>query len=184
MDGRAAREISNGIVRRHSEDFGRGPAAAKTYTHDDLVVCVLHDVYTHVEQTLIEGGHSAAVRETRQLHYSELKRRIAALARLVEPAVAMGDEIAARILEHASAELGAAAASVIQRLDMGRAAFPTVLSGGMFHGIPSLVGALTARVHEHAPASDVRRLNVEPALGAVHLALAAARGELRLANYI
>jgi hypothetical protein len=54
----------------------------------------------------------------------------------------------------------------------------------MFRGIPRLVTALTAGIHRHAPASDVRMLQVEPAVGAVHLALAAARGQLRLATYI
>ena len=67
---------------------------------------------------------------------------------------------------------------------MRGAVFPTVLSGGMFKGSPSLVTSVTTRLAEVAPRSDVRRLEIEPANGAVTLAIAAARGTVVVPVYI
>ena len=57
-----------------------------------------------------------------------------------------------------------------------------MLAGGIFRAIPSLAGAVTSRLSEIAPRSDVQVLEIEPAIGAVHLALAAARGEVAIPN--
>src|SRR5712691_4992190 len=57
---------------------------------------------------------------------------IAALAPLVQQAHDAGDAVASGLLERAARELVAAAASVISRLGMRGAAFPTVLAGGIF----------------------------------------------------
>jgi uncharacterized protein YbcI len=64
----ALTEISNTAVALHREHFGRGPGAAKSHVSDNLVVCVLSDVFTPVERTLIEAGQEARVRETRAAH--------------------------------------------------------------------------------------------------------------------
>jgi uncharacterized protein YbcI len=64
----ALTEISNTAVALHREHFGRGPGAAKTHISENLVVCVLTDVFTPVERTLIEAGQEARVRETRAAH--------------------------------------------------------------------------------------------------------------------
>jgi uncharacterized protein YbcI len=61
-------EISNTAVALHREHFGRGPGAAKTHITDNLVVCVLTDVFTPLEKTLIEAGQEERVRETRAIH--------------------------------------------------------------------------------------------------------------------
>jgi uncharacterized protein YbcI len=61
-------EISNAAVALHREHFGRGPGAAKTHIADNLVVCVLTDVFTPLERTLIDAGQEARVRETRAIH--------------------------------------------------------------------------------------------------------------------
>jgi len=145
---------------------GRGPATKLT----DLVLDQLH---LKSPEELVHEIYGDAARP----------RRIATLASLVAPAIDAGDEIATRILDHAAAELGAAAASVITRLDLRDEAFTTVLSGGMFRGIPRLVALMRDRIREVAPRSDVRLLDVEPAVGAVRLAIQAASGELRLAEY-
>ena len=73
MDGSEASrpaltEISNAAVALHREHFGRGPGAAKTHVSDDIVVCVLTDVFTPLERTLIAAGQEARVRETRAAH--------------------------------------------------------------------------------------------------------------------
>jgi uncharacterized protein YbcI len=61
-------EISNAAVALHREHFGRGPGAAKTHLSDNLVVCVLTDVFTPFEKTLIDAGQEERVRETRAIH--------------------------------------------------------------------------------------------------------------------
>jgi uncharacterized protein YbcI len=61
-------EISNAAVALHREHFGRGPGAAKTHVADNLIVCVLTDVFTPFEKTLIEAGEEDRVRETRAIH--------------------------------------------------------------------------------------------------------------------
>ena len=61
-------EISNAAVALHREHFGRGPGAAKRHLSDNLVVCVLTDVFTPFERTLIDAGQEERVRETRAIH--------------------------------------------------------------------------------------------------------------------
>ena len=61
-------EISNAAVALHREHFGRGPGAAKTHLSDNLIVCVLTDVFTPFETTLIEAGQEERVREMRAVH--------------------------------------------------------------------------------------------------------------------
>jgi len=112
------------------------------------------------------------------------RHAIAGLAGVVQRAMEAGDAVAGEILDRAATELAAAAASVVTRLGMRGDVFPTVLSGGMFKGIPSLVTTVTTRLAEVAPRSEVRRLEIEPANGAVTLALAAARGNVVVPVYI
>ena len=58
--------ISNGLVHLMSESYGRGPTKAKTYILDDTyVICVMHEIFTTAEQTLIEAGEKDLVRDTR-----------------------------------------------------------------------------------------------------------------------
>jgi uncharacterized protein YbcI len=81
MDDRAApttsrpslTEISNAAVALHRDHFGRGPGAAKSYVTDDVVVCVLTDIFTPVERTLIDAGESDHVRRTRAIHQVALE---------------------------------------------------------------------------------------------------------------
>jgi glucosamine kinase len=112
------------------------------------------------------------------------RHAIAGLAGVVQRAMEAGDAVAGEILDRAATELAAAASSVVTRLGMRGDVFPTVLAGGMFKGIPSLVTAVTTRLAEMAPRSEVRRLEIEPANGAVRLALAAARDEVVIPVYI
>jgi uncharacterized protein YbcI len=67
-------EISNTAVALHREHFGRGPGAAKTHITDNLVVCVLTDVFTPLERTLIDAGQEVRVRETRAIHHAATER--------------------------------------------------------------------------------------------------------------
>lgn len=112
------------------------------------------------------------------------RHAIAGLAGVVQRAMANGDAVAAEILDRAASELAVAAASVVTRLGMRGDVFPTVLAGGMFKAVPSLGSSVRARLAEVAPRSDVRPLDIEPAHGAVMLALAAARGRVAIPSYI
>jgi N-acetylglucosamine kinase-like BadF-type ATPase len=109
---------------------------------------------------------------------------VAALAPQVEAERAAGDKVALAILEDGVEELWAAASSVAERLGMQREPFRFVLSGGVFTGIPWLVDQMRRRLPMIASQSTVSRLGVEPALGAVHLALAVARGEAPVPRYL
>jgi uncharacterized protein YbcI len=85
----ALTEISNTAVALHREHFGRGPGAAKTHIADNLVVCILTDVFTPVERTLIDAGQEERVRDTRAAHRSATQdiykqRMEAVLGRKVE----------------------------------------------------------------------------------------------------
>lgn len=63
-------DISNAAVALHREHFGRGPGAAKTHMTDNLVVCVLTDIFTPPERTLIDAGQGLRVREMRAIHHA------------------------------------------------------------------------------------------------------------------
>jgi uncharacterized protein YbcI len=63
--GQLAAAISNAIVGIHSKHYGKGPTKAKTYLIDDMVVCVMQDVFTTVEHTLIDVGKGSLVKEVR-----------------------------------------------------------------------------------------------------------------------
>lgn len=109
---------------------------------------------------------------------------LAQLARVVQEARNEGDEVATHILEQAAHELVGAARSVVERLRMAEEPFDFILAGGVFAGVKWLADELDRRLPAIAPRARVRRLTVEPALGAVRLALAEARGGARIPAYV
>ena len=69
----ALQAISNGLVHLMSDSYGRGPTKAKTYILDDsYVICVMHEIFTTAEQTLIDAGEKDLVRRTRIAYQSAL----------------------------------------------------------------------------------------------------------------
>ncbi len=72
-DGEVRTAISEGMVALLKEYYGVGPTQAKTYYYDDLVVCLLRGGFTRVEQTLLEGGRTAAVIQQR-MEFQEVMR--------------------------------------------------------------------------------------------------------------
>jgi uncharacterized protein YbcI len=82
-DGQVLTDLSNALVALHREQFGRGPGAAKTVLANDVVVCVLTDVFTPVERTLIDAGEFDAVRRTRTLHAEAVGERYRAAVEAV-----------------------------------------------------------------------------------------------------
>jgi uncharacterized protein YbcI len=64
--GRDLAAISNGLMHLHMEFYGRGPTKAKTHLVDDIVVCVLWNGFTRVEETLIARDEATAVEAFRR----------------------------------------------------------------------------------------------------------------------
>ena len=71
--------ISDGMVALLKEYYGVGPTQAKTYYHDDLVVCVLRGGFTRVEQTLLDGERGKAVIEQRMAFQEVMRQRFEAV---------------------------------------------------------------------------------------------------------
>ncbi len=119
-----------------------------------------------------------------EVYHTNLKpAAIGALARCVQSAFREGDTAAIGILRGAANELESSALSVVRRLGMVGQSFVFVLAGGIFRAVPWLQEELERRLPVAAPRSRVRVLDVEPAAGAVTLALAEARGGARIPAY-
>ena len=63
--GIVAATISRRIVQLHAKLYGRGPTKAKTYLEPDYALCVLEQVFTPAEETLIAAGHGDQVKGPR-----------------------------------------------------------------------------------------------------------------------
>jgi glucosamine kinase len=150
---------------RHAD--GRGPSTALTAL------------------TLTSFGVRSVAELVPEVHARDPRRhRIADLAESVQAAAMDGDVLARQILDDAADELLASAASVAERLEMRGAAFPFVLAGGVFQGVPLLRDSVLRRLADVAPRCQPQLLTQEPALGAVRLAIAEARGGASIPTYI
>jgi uncharacterized protein YbcI len=74
--GAIASQVSREIVQLHANLFGRGPTKAKTYIHDDYLLCVLEDVFTPAERTLVGAGNAEQVRSTRRAFQSAVSEQV------------------------------------------------------------------------------------------------------------
>ena len=108
---------------------------------------------------------------------------VAALASHVQQARDEGDAVAITILDRGARELVAAAASVAHQLALTGEEFSFVLAGGMFKAVPWLRSEVTRLLPTIAPRSRTLLLEVEPALGAVRLALAEIHGGATIPIY-
>jgi uncharacterized protein YbcI len=70
--------ISNAIVALFKEFYGKGPTAAKTYFNDDWIFVVLDNGLTRSEETLVEHGELALVRQFRLRFQEVMTDRITA----------------------------------------------------------------------------------------------------------
>jgi uncharacterized protein YbcI len=92
-------------VRIHAEHYGKGATQAKTYVWDDVVVCVLRDVLTVAERTLVEADRADTVREVRATFRTALEgtlraaveeqagRRVLSYMSQVDPCEGTGVEV-------------------------------------------------------------------------------------------
>jgi uncharacterized protein YbcI len=72
-DGAVRTAISDGLVALLKDYYGVGPSQTKTYYYEDIVVCLMRGGFTRVEQTLLEGGRTAAVIQQR-MEFQEVMR--------------------------------------------------------------------------------------------------------------
>ena len=135
-------------------------------------------------QLLAHFGVERATELIHKVYHDGLSpRSIAAVAKYVQIARDEGDMVATGVLNRAADELVTAATAVMTGLDLTEEEFTFVLAGGMFHAVPWLCDQLQLLLPALAHHSRVMRLNQEPALGAVRLALAELKGGARLPVY-
>jgi len=72
-DGSMVAAISRDIVQVHSQFYGRGPTKAKTVWRDEIVVCVLEEIFTKAEQLLVDHGRFEEVRSHRTAFQDEVE---------------------------------------------------------------------------------------------------------------
>ncbi len=147
------------------ESDGRGPATI-------LTARLLDHYQVTRAQELVRTVYSGSLKPS----------AIATLAAIVQAAAAEGDDIASRIIDVGASELSATAASVAARLHMTNCI--VVLGGGIFRAIPRMREAVIAHLSSRLPGAQIRPLEVEPAMGAVRLALRAAAGEPVVPTYL
>ena len=58
-------QLSREIVQLHARLYGRGPVKARSYLQRDYALCVLEEIFTTAERTLIATGSGMHVRDTR-----------------------------------------------------------------------------------------------------------------------
>jgi N-acetylglucosamine kinase-like BadF-type ATPase len=113
--------------------------------------------------------------------YREMAREeIAALAPIVQQAADLGDTEAQAIVDEAVREFVRAVESVIGRLELAGESFRLVLSGGLWKAVPVLRQDFEGIIRKVAPWAEVTELSIEPARGAIQLALERLRAPERL----
>ena len=72
--GALVSQLSREIVQLHARLYGRGPTKARSYLQSDYAVCVLEEIFTTAERTLIDVGSGEHVRDTRKKFQDAVKQ--------------------------------------------------------------------------------------------------------------
>jgi uncharacterized protein YbcI len=67
------------IVQLQKAHYGKGPTRARTYMNDDLVVVLLRDGLTRLEQTLVDENKEDAVLDQRRAFQEVMRTRFTAV---------------------------------------------------------------------------------------------------------
>ena len=59
-NGELSDALSNAIVALMADYTGRGPSQSRTYVHENVIVCILHDGLTKGERSLVQDGNEDA----------------------------------------------------------------------------------------------------------------------------
>lgn len=71
--------VNDAMIALHARYHGREPASARTQMMgEDMLACLLGDVYTDVEKTMIELQRQALVHETRSTFQQAMEHRFIA----------------------------------------------------------------------------------------------------------
>jgi uncharacterized protein YbcI len=83
------------MVSMVRDALGRGPTRARTFVHDDVIICLLHETMTPLERTLHEEQRDDTVQEVRDVLHAAMgpqaQQRIEALT---------GRSVAATLADH------------------------------------------------------------------------------------
>ena len=60
-------------MQLHARLYGRGPTKARSYLQSDYAVCILEEIFTTAERTLIGAGAGEHVSETRKKFQEAVK---------------------------------------------------------------------------------------------------------------
>lgn len=71
--GALVSQLSREIVQLHARLYGRGPTKARSYMQSDYAVCVLEEIFTTAERTLIDAGSGDHVSDTRKKFQEAVK---------------------------------------------------------------------------------------------------------------
>lgn len=71
--GALVSQLSREIVQLHARLYGRGPTKARSYLQNDYAVCVLEEIFTTAERTLIDAGSADHVSDTRKKFQEAVK---------------------------------------------------------------------------------------------------------------
>ena len=71
-DGRLGAAISDALVAVVRDAVGRGPERARTFIHDDVIICLLHETMTPLERTLHDEQRDDTVQEVRDVLHAAL----------------------------------------------------------------------------------------------------------------
>lgn len=71
--GAVVSQLSREIVQLHARLYGRGPTKARSYVHRDYAACVLEEIFTTAERTLIAAGSGDHVSDTRKKFQEAVK---------------------------------------------------------------------------------------------------------------
>ncbi len=71
--GELSAALTNAIVALLAEYTGRGATQSRTYVHENLVVCVLHDSMTKGERSLVRDGKEDAVLAIRRTYQETMR---------------------------------------------------------------------------------------------------------------
>ncbi len=86
--GALVSQLSREIVQLHARLYGRGPTKARSYLHGDYAVCILEEVFTTAERTLIVAGSGDHVSDTRKKFQDAVKEEfISVVERITERTV-------------------------------------------------------------------------------------------------
>ncbi len=76
--------VNDAMIALHERYHGRAPSRARTtMLGDDLLACLLGEVYTDVEKTMIELQRQAMVAETRSAFQHAMEHRFIAAVELI-----------------------------------------------------------------------------------------------------